>query len=106
MADLIDGPVKIVKLEDLNSLMIGGNHLASSLIHLLGASEKTFPPYTADIVTAFKTIKDPIKYDLWVCWANIMKFRDIYFGGPNDQISNEICYEKETHGKDGRVERI
>lgn len=59
-----------------NQIGIGGNHLASALIHLLGTGEDTFPPYQTDYTTALNIIGDPIKYDLWVCWAVIMRQRD------------------------------
>lgn len=55
---------------------IGGNHLASALIHILAAGEDTFPPYGTDITSALEIIGDPVKWDLWVCWKTIMEARD------------------------------
>jgi hypothetical protein len=60
----------------LNSIMIGGNHLASALIHILGAGKDTFPLHTCDPAKARSIIGDPIKYDLWVCWQRILQARD------------------------------
>jgi hypothetical protein len=55
---------------------VGGNHLASALIGLLGAGSNTFPPYWTEFKEASEIISDPIKYDLWVAWAVIMRERD------------------------------
>lgn len=60
----------------IDRIMIGGNHLASALIHLLGASENTFPPYGTPYEKSRDIIGDPIKYDLWVAWNSIMLSRD------------------------------
>jgi len=63
-------------VEALENIFIGGNHLASSLIYLLGADDDTFPPYGTDPKDAMEVIEDPIKYDLWMCWMTMMRERD------------------------------
>lgn len=60
-------------LEALEKMLIGGNHLASALMHMLGDD---FPEYETDFNEACETLNDPIKYDLWVCWAIMMRERD------------------------------
>lgn len=60
-------------VEALEKMLIGGNHLASALIHLLGDD---FPEYETDFNEACEILNDPIKYDLWVCWAMMMRERD------------------------------
>ncbi len=61
--------------EALGSVMIGGNHLASALIHWLGAGSDTFPPFETDINVAQGIIKDTLYWDAWVCWRTIMHAR-------------------------------
>lgn len=60
-------------VEALEKLLIGGNHLASALIHMLGDD---FVEYETDFNEACEILNDPIKYDLWVCWAIMMRERD------------------------------
>lgn len=55
---------------------IGGNHLASALINMLGAGDDTFPPYSTECCDGLAIIKDPIKYELWVAWKVGMLERD------------------------------
>lgn len=66
----------VALLEAHDQIGIGGNHLASALIHILGAGNDTFPPYQTDYSAAQEIIGDPIKFDLWWCWAVIMRQRD------------------------------
>lgn len=63
---------------DFDAFLTSGNHLASALIHILGAAESTFPPYTCPPDTALGIIKDPIKWDLWMAWRGGMLLRDKY----------------------------
>ena len=74
------GEAVVTEVERLRAasegIAIGGNHLASALIHILGAGTDTFPPYETDIERAREIIGDPIKSDLWICWAVIMRERD------------------------------
>lgn len=65
-----------VKRESIRMLLTGGNHLASALIHQLGAGWARNPPYTMNWEDAHRIIEDPILYDQWVAWASIMRFRD------------------------------
>jgi hypothetical protein len=60
----------------LDRIGIGGNHLASALIHILGAGDDTFPPYKTPPGDAEKIINDPVRMDLWTCWAVMMRERD------------------------------
>lgn len=60
---------------ELTDVLTGGNHLASALIHYLGAG-KGFPPYGASHDEARAVIKDPLHYDLWCCWRSIMHMRE------------------------------
>ncbi len=66
----------------LADIMIGGNHLASALVHNLGPDfSERFPP-TANAQAVYNTLnaelklgKGSIVYDAWVCWAAIMRAR-------------------------------
>ncbi len=60
----------------LDRIMVGGNHLASALINMLGASEDKFPPYTAAMDQVEGAISNPDMRDLWICWRTIMQVRD------------------------------
>lgn len=57
----------------LEKILIGGNHLGSALTHMLGDD---FLEYETDFNQACEILNDPIKYDLWVCWAVMMRVRD------------------------------
>lgn len=76
----------------LESIMVGGNHLASALIGMLGAGE-TFPGYLTDPDVARANIKDVDRYDCWVCWSTIMKVRDAIRPEDRQQFSAEPKYE-------------
>lgn len=56
-------------------VLTGGNHLASALIHWLGAGTGN-PPYSATVEEARASIADVNQWDAWVCWKGIMEFRD------------------------------
>ena len=60
----------------IDRIGIGGNHLASALIGILGASDADFPPYTTPIEDIHLRIDDPNYRDLWICWAVMMRERD------------------------------
>lgn len=78
------------ELHLLADIGIGGNHLASSLVHTLGADfAERFPPHANP-----ETMRDAICnrvngmigtsaawiviYDVWVAWAAIMRARPLY----------------------------
>jgi hypothetical protein len=54
--------------------LIGGNHIASQLINRYGADFCDQYPYTGE---GPSQNGDVLFYDLWACWANIMRARDI-----------------------------
>jgi hypothetical protein len=57
-------------------ILIGGNHLANVLIGRLGGNFSTrFPPTMAHN-DALEGIRDVEIYDVWCCWAAIMRARD------------------------------
>ena len=59
----------------LESIFIGGNHLAHQLVKL----QKRFPLYSADTDKArafFDEIGRPEMLDVWICWQRIMLARD------------------------------
>lgn len=73
----------------LADIGIGGNHLASSLIHTLGADfAERFPP-DANVATTRDAICNRVNgmigtsaawivvYDMWVAWAAIMRARPL-----------------------------
>ncbi len=60
-------------VEALKRIFIGGNHLASALIGLLGPSH---PPYQVSLDEAINDIGPGNYYDLWVAWKVIMTERD------------------------------
>lgn len=65
-------------------IMIGGNHLASALVHNVGPDfAQRFPP-TADPQAVIDALREEGKagngqiiYDAWVAWAAIMRARKI-----------------------------
>lgn len=68
--------------EALRKIMVGGNHLASALIHILGAGDDSFPPHQTPIEQVRGVITDPVHMDLWTCWAVIMRERYILAATP------------------------
>jgi hypothetical protein len=60
-------------VEAIKRIFIGGNHLASALIGLLGPSH---PPYEVSLDQALEDIGAGNYYDLWVAWKFIMLERD------------------------------
>ena len=78
------------ELHLLADIGIGGNHLASSLVHTLGADfAERFPP-DANPATMRDAIYNRVNgmigtsaawiviYDIWVAWAAIMRARHLY----------------------------
>lgn len=59
--------------EALEKIFIGGNHLASALIGLLGASAL---PYNTEASEALREIGGGNVYDIWVAWSTMMQVRD------------------------------
>lgn len=60
----------------VNDIMVAGNHLANYLIGNLGAGfVDEFPP-TKNPNKVRKAL-NPNDYDVWVCWAAIMRARII-----------------------------
>lgn len=70
----------------LESVMIGGNHLASMLLNWLGAGEEKFPPSTSTLDEARKAIDDTNLYDGWVCWRAIMLARAALNHSPGEVL--------------------
>ena len=62
--------------EAWESVLIGGNNLASALIGWLGAGGPGFPAYQSDLGVAREAIGDVYRFDAWVCWRSIMLARD------------------------------
>jgi hypothetical protein len=66
----------VVSVEDLapelESVMVGGNHLANLLI---GRLRMKHPDYRTPIGTA-QALLSGDDFDLWVCWRSIMLLRD------------------------------
>lgn len=61
---------------DWTAVMVGGNHLANFLIGKLGGGfASQFPP-TMEPPAVLAAVKDNDIYDVWVCWAAIMRARD------------------------------
>lgn len=71
------GEVRAV--EAIKRIFIGGNHLASALIGLLGPSH---PPYEVSLDEAREDIGAGDYYDLWVAWKVIMLERDALLAQP------------------------
>lgn len=57
----------------LEKCMIGGNHIASQLIGRMGPDFCDKYPYTGEGPDGV----DVLTHDLWCCWANIMRARDM-----------------------------
>jgi hypothetical protein len=70
----------------LADIMIGGNHLASALIHNIGADfNERFPPNAApeEVLSALtaegKAGTGNIVYDCWVAWSAIMRLAHVVY---------------------------
>ncbi len=59
--------------ESLDRIFVGGNHLASAMIGLIGADH---PSYGASLEEGRRLIPNVDYYDLWVCWRTLMRERD------------------------------
>lgn len=79
-----DAPPELDELmkDPLAGILIGGNHLASALVHNIGAdfSERFPPDADPDVVRNWlwnegRLGPGAIVYDAWVCWAAIMRAR-------------------------------
>lgn len=74
--NLEDAHKHIAELEDyLTRVLVGGNHLASYLLRVLGGNEDSFPPYRTRFKKA-QQILSPDVYEAWACWAILMRVRD------------------------------
>lgn len=62
-------------LSALNDVMVGGNHLASILVGKLGGDFATKYPSDLDPQDALRLLSATIEYDVWCCWAAIMRAR-------------------------------
>lgn len=66
-----------------DSVLTGGNSLASNLIGILGAGEKNFPPYGTPYEEVQKLFAKRFPktwinyYEQWVCWNACMEARDM-----------------------------
>lgn len=66
----------------LHDLMVGGNHIASGLVMNLGADFSTRFPFDAAPQAVYSWLQEEGKlgpghalYDMWCCWAAMMKAR-------------------------------
>lgn len=69
----------------LDRCMVGGNHLASSLISALGAGftdEITSSDQALAVLWGKRADTDDMLYDVWMCWRAIMDARTLA-GGPD-----------------------
>lgn len=73
-----------IKSKRLEAVLVGGNHLASSLIKHAGPDfAERLPPRTHPddaMAVLFNEHKEPmatVLYDMWVCWAAIMNARHL-----------------------------
>lgn len=64
-------------IDALESCMIGGNHLAHILIKNLGADFCDKYPPDSDHRVVLEALGVGDNYDVWCCWAQIMKARDV-----------------------------
>lgn len=67
----------------IDQIMTGGNHLGSALINKLGIHNTQFPPYDTEFDRAQDIIRSTVGtkewvlwWDVWACWAMIMRARD------------------------------
>ena len=61
----------------LYGCMVGGNHIASALIGRLGPSfNENYPP-TANHHEVLERMGAGDTYEMWCCWAAIMRARDV-----------------------------
>lgn len=61
--------------EALDGVMIGGNHLATILVHKVGDNFAFHYPPDMDPQEALRTLCATTEYDVWCCWAAIMRAR-------------------------------
>lgn len=64
-------------LAALNDIGVGGNHLASILIGKLGPDFASKYPPDLDTDSALRMLCATTEYDVWCCWAAIMRARNI-----------------------------
>lgn len=67
-------------LKELEEILVGGNHLASALTAYFG---DVLPPYGTNFDEARRAFAGPNEYNLWVCWAVMMRVRDSLKVGGN-----------------------
>lgn len=60
---------------------IGGNHIANQLVHRLGPDFSERYPPCMDSRDMLEILGCSVEYDMWCCWANIMRARDILEAG-------------------------
>lgn len=63
--------------DPMADILIGGNHLANVLIQHLGGNFSTHWPPHLDPDAARTSILQDWLYDVWCCWAAIMRSRDL-----------------------------
>lgn len=61
--------------EALKTCMVGGNHIASALIGRLGPSFSSDYPPDADCLQVLEKVGSGVNYEMWCCWAAIMRVR-------------------------------
>ena len=57
--------------------LTGGNHLVAPLQRKLGVDFPEKYPPTADYWKTLEEIGEGATFDVWVCWAAIMRARDL-----------------------------
>ena len=72
-------------LAALDLTMLGGNHLASTLIRRLGGGFATQYPPDLDPEVALEMLDSMDTYSVWCCWAAIMTARAAIADAPDRQ---------------------
>lgn len=68
---------RLTIVEDaLNTVMTGGNHIASQLIGRIGAGFSTELPPDTSAEKALHRLGATVEYDMWCAWASMMRARD------------------------------
>lgn len=72
----------IEAMDAIEQIMVGGNHLASYLVGNLGGDFATHYPPDAKVSKVRKALSAN-DYDVWCCWAAIMRARSILDANAN-----------------------
>jgi hypothetical protein len=77
---------ELLEFKRITDIMVGGDHLANVLISKLGPNFAEKVPSDLDAESALRILCATPEYDVWCCWAAIMRARD---GSPTTKVPAE-----------------